>query len=112
MILVALRSAEDTPSAATAGQNVILHLPAANRDERAFPGAAASDIHRAGAEHLGFGFGPHQCLGMSLARVEIQVAIRTVAERMPAPALAKPVEDLPFRHEMFGYGLHELPITW
>jgi cytochrome P450 len=49
---------------------------------------------------------------MSLARVEIQVAIETVVARMPGLALAKPLEDLPFRHEMFVYGLHELPVTW
>ncbi|SED33211.1 Cytochrome P450 [Amycolatopsis tolypomycina] len=94
------------------GDNVILYLPAANRDEKVYPNAAAFDIHREGPKHLGFGFGSHQCLGMSLARVEIQVAIRTVVQRIPTLAPAKPLQDLPFRHEMFVYGLHELPITW
>lgn len=96
-----------------AGENVILHLPTANRDGAAFEDPAAFDIRRTDEiRHLGFGFGPHQCLGMSLARVEIQIALRTLVERMPTLALAESLEDLPFRRDMFVYGLHGLPVTW
>ncbi|MFD8500567.1 cytochrome P450 [Amycolatopsis sp. NPDC059657] len=110
---IATEDVEICGQALTAGENVILYLPAANRDEKVFSDAAKFDIHRAGdGRHLGFGFGPHQCLGMSLARVEIQIAIRTLVERIPTLELARPLEELPFRDEMFVYGLHELPITW
>lgn len=110
---IATEDVEISGQTVHAGENVILYLPSANRDEKVFSDAATFDIHRKGdGKHIGFGFGPHQCLGMALARVELQVAIRTLVERIPTLALAKPPEHLPFRHEMFVYGMHELPITW
>ena len=64
--------------------SIVLFLPgAANRDERVFPDADRFDIHREMKHHLGFGYGPHFCLGASLARLEARVAIEQVLNRFP-----------------------------
>lgn len=109
---IATEDVEISGQTVRAGENVILYLPAANRDERVFPAAATFDIRRNTRNHLGFGHGAHQCLGQALAKVEIQVAIDTLVKRIPTLSIAQPVEQLRFRHEMFVYGLHELPVTW
>ncbi|MBY8853956.1 cytochrome P450, partial [Saccharothrix sp. MB29] len=56
--------------------------------------------------------GPHQCIGQQLARIELQIVFRTLFERFPTLRLAVPAEELPFRHEMVFYGVHELPVEW
>ena len=54
----------------------------------------------------------HQCLGQSLARAELQVALPALLRRLPTLRLAIPFEDIKFRHDMSAYGVHELPVTW
>ncbi len=56
------------------GQKVLLLYPSANRDELQFPEPMTFDIRRKPNEHLAFGFGPHYCLGASLARLELRDA--------------------------------------
>ncbi len=71
----------DVPVDAT----VTLLLAAANRDPRRFgPDADAFDPGRAPAGHLAFGFGPHFCLGASLARSETLLALEAVLPRVAA----------------------------
>jgi cytochrome P450 len=96
-----------------AGDGVILPLLAANWDDEAFPGAGRFDIHRAGAHrHIGFGYGIHQCIGQTLARLELHAALRRLTERVPTLRLAVPVEELPFKYDALFYGVHELPVCW
>lgn len=99
-----------------AGEGVVVALSSANRDDAAFRCPDEFDLDRfAGpreAHHLAFGYGVHQCLGQMLARVQLQMALSTILDRLPTIALAKPVEEISFRHDMFIYGLHELPVTW
>ena len=45
------------------GSRALVFLASANRDERAFDNPDTFDIYRKRARHLGFGAGPHQCLG-------------------------------------------------
>ncbi|WP_067722290.1 cytochrome P450 [Nocardia yamanashiensis] len=96
-----------------AGEGLILAIETANRDSQAFPGDPdVVDVRRNARNHLAFAFGPHQCLGQTLARMELQVAYGTLFRRVPTLALAAPVDDLPFKHDMRIYGLHALPVTW
>ncbi|WNV85838.1 cytochrome P450 [Umezawaea sp. Da 62-37] len=61
-----------------AGQAVALGLWAADHDRRRFPDPADFDIARSDNRHLAFGRGAHFCVGANLARMEAQVAVRTL----------------------------------
>lgn len=95
-----------------AGEGVLCMINAANRDEDAFPDAAALDISRDARKHVAFGFGVHQCLGQPLARLELQIAIETILRRLPGLRLAGEFEDIRFRHEMAVFGVFTLPVAW
>jgi cytochrome P450 len=95
-----------------AGEGIICATDAGNRDDEAFPDPDTLDIHRSARHHLAFGYGVHQCLGQPLARVELSVVYRTLYRRIPTLELAVAMDDLPFKHDMLVYGVHELPIRW
>ena len=69
-------------------------------------------ITRGARHHVAVGFGPHQCLGQSLARAELQIVFDTLFRRIPSLRLASPVDELPFKDEASIYGLHRLPVAW
>ncbi len=58
-------------------------LAAANRDETRWPDPDRFDIFRDPKVHISFGQGPHICLGMHLARVEMRVALNLLLDRLP-----------------------------
>jgi cytochrome P450 len=95
-----------------AGETVIALVLAGNYDPAVFEDPGRLDIGRDARPHLAFGFGPHQCLGQNLARVELQVVLDTLLRRVPDLRLAIPAEDLPFKDDAFVYGLYELPVSW
>jgi len=66
-----------------AGEPVMLILASANRDPRRYREPDRFDIHRDETQHLTFGFGPHFCLGASLARLEGRVALDELLDRFP-----------------------------
>ncbi len=70
-----VRMAPDTP--------VTLCIGAANRDPDVFTDPDRLDLARDPNRHLAFGFGPHQCAGLSLARLEGRVAIGRFLARFP-----------------------------
>ncbi|RVX47684.1 cytochrome P450 [Nonomuraea polychroma] len=95
-----------------AGEGVIVSGLSANWDPAVFKDPAELDVERGARHHLAFGFGPHQCLGQNLARMELQIVFDTLFRRIPTLRLAAPVEDLPFKTDAVIYGVHELPVTW
>jgi pimeloyl-[acyl-carrier protein] synthase len=66
-------------------------LNAANRDPGHFDDPDAFVIDRDPNKHVGFGFGTHFCIGAPLARVEGEVALRSLIQRFPTLTLADPV---------------------
>ncbi|MEU4568933.1 cytochrome P450 [Micromonospora sp. NPDC023956] len=95
------------------GSVVGVVINSANHDPTHFVDPDRLDITRERAPHLGFGHGVHYCLGVSLARMEAQLAIGALLRRLPDLRLAVPVDDLrrlpaasPFR------GLLELPVRF
>ena len=62
-----------------AGEQVVLHWTAANRDPEAFEDADRFVIDRRKNRHAAFGLGIHRCLGSNLARMELQEIFRAVA---------------------------------
>jgi len=65
------------------GQHIYLLFGAANRDPARHENPDRFDIHRQQKGHLGFGFGMHNCLGQSLARLEAAIAIGLFLECIP-----------------------------
>ena len=65
------------------GQAVALLYTGANRDPEQFPDPDRLDVGRQPNKHLAFGWGIHFCLGAPLARVETQIAIKTLLSRLP-----------------------------
>lgn len=66
-----------------AGSVVMVSLGAANHDETRRPEPERFDIFRERKPHIGFGHGPHQCLGMHLARLETTVMLELVLDELP-----------------------------
>jgi cytochrome P450 len=64
------------------GDKLLLLLGAANRDPRRWENPDRFDIHRNAAGHVGFGFGIHACVGRMIARLEGDVVLRALAERV------------------------------
>jgi cytochrome P450 len=91
------------------GEMVMPFIGAADRDPAQFPDPDRLDIGRNDNRHIAFGWGIHFCLGAPLARVEGQIAINTLVQRLPSLALAS---DAPqFRESLTLRGLKSLPVT-
>lgn len=64
------------------GDRVLMLYPSANRDADVFEDPDAFRVDR-NPTHLGFGLGPHFCLGANLARMEMRVAFEEILRRLP-----------------------------
>jgi len=95
-----------------AGDAVITHAGAANRDERVFTNPHMLDFERQDNPHLGFGHGPHLCLGSRLATMELQVALRAVVRRFPTLRLAVPADEVAWKAGIILRGPVTLPVSW
>ena len=94
------------------GDQVVVVLASANRDETRFARADQLDITRTGNHHLGFGKGIHFCLGAPLARIEGQIGIGTLLRRMPDLRPAVPLKELQWRPSMIMRGLKSFPVRF
>ena len=72
-----------------AGALVTLCIGAANRDPAVYDEPERLNLRRTGNKHLAFGFGVHQCAGLSLARLEGRIAIGRFLQRFPNYQLTK-----------------------
>jgi len=89
------------------GDKVALLYASANRDEQAFTDPHRFDIGRGPNHHLAFGFGPHFCLGATLARIELRALLETMAPRIAALEQTGPARRV---RSSFLNGLKELPL--
>lgn len=71
-----------------AEEMVLLPFPSANRDEHEFPEAGEIRLDRSPNRHLTFGLGIHRCIGATLARMEMDVALQAFLRRIPEFRLA------------------------
>lgn len=65
------------------GSVLMLSRNAANRDPTRWEDPETVDVHRPSRGHLGFGFGMHSCLGLNLARLEVQVLLDRILDELP-----------------------------
>jgi cytochrome P450 family 142 subfamily A polypeptide 1 len=70
------------------GESVLMLYGSANRDEAVFDEPQRFRVDRSPNDHLAFGVGSHFCLGANLARMEIEVVIGRILERLPDLELA------------------------
>lgn len=70
---------------------VMVLTGAAAHDPARYDDPATFDIHREAKSHLGFGFGLHSCLGVALARLEAEVVMNRVLDRIPNFEVVGPV---------------------
>jgi cytochrome P450 len=95
-----------------AESTVLFCLAGANRQPDTFTDPGHFDISRTGNRHIGFGNGQHICLGQHLARVEIEVTLAALAQRMPNLVLDADPEQLTWRATTLVMAPVHLPVRW
>jgi cytochrome P450 len=85
-------------------------ITAANRDPAVYPEPDRLDLTRDGAPHVGFGHGPHFCLGAQLARLELRVALAITIERFPGLRPAGDLDELTYDTGSVLRSLNSLPV--
>jgi len=110
---VALEDIEDLGSKKIPkGETVLCLLGSANRDPAVYPDRPdCLDITRQNVRPLSFGGGIHFCLGAQLARIEAEVAITTLLDRLPKLKLDDP-DNAEWRPTFVLRGLKRLPASW
>jgi len=93
-----------------AGDEAIVLIAAANRDESHLADGEKFDITRPDIRHLSFALGAHYCLGAPLARAEGQAAIAGVVRQFPDIGLPADTSGLRYRDTLVLRGLEALPV--
>jgi cytochrome P450 len=94
------------------GDVLLIAGESANRDERVFGDGEQLDFGRAANPHLGFGYGPHYCLGAHQARLQLQVAVEHWLRLLPGLRLAAQPEEIEWRTDQQVRGPAALPVSW
>ncbi|HEX3898006.1 MAG TPA: cytochrome P450 [Mycobacteriales bacterium] len=105
----AIQDVEHNGCPVKTGQMVYLPIIAANRDPEAFENADSFILDRVPNPHIGFGAGPHRCLGSHLARTEMRIALKEWHSRIPSYRV---VADEPIVEHGALIGLDNLPLEW
>jgi cytochrome P450 len=93
-----------------AGERVVMFYGSANRDEDIFESPNTFDITRDPNPHVAFGAGgPHLCLGMHVARVELAVMFKELLTLMPNIRSDGEFERM---HSSFIAGIHSMPVKY
>lgn len=107
MVRVARRDVELDGVAVRAGDRVALWNPSANRDESVFDRPEVFDLGRKPNRHIAFGAGGHFCVGAALARMELQVLLRVLIDKVAGAELTGPVRRM---RSNFMWGVERLPV--
>lgn len=96
-----------------AGEGVVLGMRQANHDPDFLTMPEDFDIRRKTNSHLAFGHGIHRCLGQTLARVELQIALTELIRAFPdlRPTDGS-LDDIRWRSNSAVLALRRLPVTW
>jgi cytochrome P450 len=114
LLITSRRCVVDTELAGVeipAGSEVAAHIGSANHDPKYWDRPEEFDIFRPQRQAAIFGFGPHMCLGMHLARMEVRAAVDTLLDRLPALALDPDATDVHIHGEIFRSPL-SLPVVF
>ena len=108
--LVAQTDVEIAGVPVPAGDVIIPAILVTNRDPEHVDDPDTLDITRPPKSHLGFGHGPHHCLGASLARLEARIGFRALLEHYPRLSLAVDPSELTWQPNWLFHGLSALPV--
>ena len=92
------------------GQGLMFLYHSGNHDEREFPDPERFDIRRRPARILSFGYGPHSCLGVNVARLEGRVCLEELLARVPDYEVDEASSERLLTEYVQGYW--KLPITF
>jgi cytochrome P450 len=93
-----------------AGDRVYLVLQSANRDPEVFTDADRFDIQRpTQPTHVGFGRGPHACIGAQLARLEARIALPKILDRLPG---LSPTNDVIWKPTVSARAVSQLAVDY
>ncbi|PAF33349.1 cytochrome P450 [Paenibacillus sp. 7516] len=94
------------------GDMMLVALSSANRDSSRYENPDTFDITRKVNDHIAFGKGIHYCLGAPLARLEGEIAINALLQRLPEIRLNTEAELLEWRPGMIIRGLKAFPVVY
>ncbi|MGV9623978.1 cytochrome P450 [Streptomyces tendae] len=109
---IALEDVEVHGTRIAAGDPVYVSYLAANRDPDVFPDPDRIDLDRDPNPHLAYGNGHHFCTGAVLARMQTELLVDTLLERLPGLRLAVPADQVAWRRKTMIRGPRTLPCTW
>ena len=93
--------------------HMLLVYGSGNDDEAVYPEPRNFDLERPNlGRHVGFGGGPHRCIGIALARMEVKVAAKEVARQMKNIKLAIPEDEIRYLPTVATHTIESLPITF
>ncbi|MBM4796764.1 cytochrome P450 [Streptomyces sioyaensis] len=95
-----------------AGEPVLGSVASANRDPEIFEDPDRLDLTREHNPHIGFGHGPHHCLGAQLARMELQSVLSTLITRFPTLDFADGEDGVIWKQGMLVRGPKKLRVVW
>ena len=108
----ALKDAEVGGVKIAEGDELLLLMGSANRDESRFESGEDFDIDRPNArEHLSFGFGIHYCLGNMLAKLQAKICLQEITRLAPNLKLVDG-ENIDFRENLSFRVPKTVPVTW
>lgn len=96
--------------AMNAGDHIVWMASMYDLDDKQFPDPMSVDFDRKRCGHIGFGVGPHFCMGAFLARMELKVFVEEWLKRIPDFQI-KPGVDVRYRPGI-NIGLQNLPLEW
>ena len=94
------------------GDIVMGIIGAANRDPERFTNPGQLEITRESQRHLAFGHGLHYCIGAPLARLEGEIALNTVLQRLSNIRLETDASELIWQTAPMFRGLTALRVAW
>ena len=109
----AIREVEVNGVTLPKGAHILLVYGSGNDDETVFPNPREFDPSRPNfAKHVTFGGGPHKCIGVALARMEIKVIAREIARHFENIRLTISPDDITFMPTIATRTIEHLPMTF
>jgi cytochrome P450 len=95
-----------------AGDGILISFAGANLDPRVTSHPGTLDVTQPPSHHLAFSFGVHHCLGRNLARLELDIALRSLVTRFPSLRPAIAATEIPSYNDGTVPRLLSFPVTW